>query len=375
LEKKRICLLTSGHPPFDERIFWKFGKTMVENKFDVVIIASTTDLHTTKEDIQLNCFSGVNLNKKNKIEKFYKSVLSYKPDVIICFEHLPVIAASKYKSETDKNVKLILDITEYYPHQNTLNEFMGVIKFLKFIQLFLFNIYISNLVDSIIIGETNKAKLYNWIAPFKTKTIIGYYAPKKHFNFTEPALNQLITFCFLGEQSKERGFFNFLELISKVSNNSLLKFKVILIGSSFKDNNIQNSLLKCLINSNNVEIEQTERIDYNKLGEVMSKSNFFIDLREKNKIFNKSLPIRVFDYMACGRPIIFSNLDSLSGFTDIKLFTHLIEPNDVNKAVSIISYYLNNRNIYLAHCKAARKQFYEKYNWEFLESKLLEIID
>jgi len=23
LENKKICLITSGHPPFDDRIFWK----------------------------------------------------------------------------------------------------------------------------------------------------------------------------------------------------------------------------------------------------------------------------------------------------------------------------------------------------------------
>jgi len=374
LEKKKICLLTSGHPPFDERIYWKFGKTFVEHRFEVIIIASTTDLNIKEDEIQLHCFNGNEFNKKKKVEEFYNILLQYQPDIIICFEHLPVIAASKYQKLKNKNVNLILDITEYYPHQNTLNEFVGVSKLLKFIQLFLFNVYTSNLVDSIIVGETNKAKLYKWIAPFKTKSIIGYYAPKKYFNFVEPALDQLITFCFLGEQTSERGFFNFLEVISKVSNKSNYKYKVNLIGSSFNNKDLQNKLLKSLLNTDNVTIEYYDRLDYNKLGEIMNESNFFIDLREKNIIFNRSVPIRIFDYMAIGRPIIFSNLDSLSGLTGIDLFTHLIEPDEVDKAAAIIDYYLENRDIYLTNCKAARKQFEEKYNWELLENRLLEVI-
>jgi glycosyltransferase involved in cell wall biosynthesis len=147
-----------------------------------------------------------------------------------------------------------------------------------------------------------------------------------------------------------------------------------LIGSSFIDKEIQTKLLTNLIDLENVMIKQFERIEFNQLSELMSESNFFIDLREKNIIFNRSLPIRIFDYMACGRPIIFSNLESLTQLTDIQSFTHLIEPEDVDKAVEIVKNYLENKKPYLSHCIEARKLFEEKYNWEAVEPKLLEII-
>jgi len=44
LNKKKICILTSGHPPFDERIFWKFGNSIKNAGYDVSIICSTQNI-------------------------------------------------------------------------------------------------------------------------------------------------------------------------------------------------------------------------------------------------------------------------------------------------------------------------------------------
>jgi glycosyltransferase involved in cell wall biosynthesis len=375
LSNKNICILTSGHQPFDERIFWKFGITIAENQFDVLIISSTEKLITEKSGINFNCFDGNNFSKNQKIENFYRLIIDFKPDSAICCEPLTIIPAQKYKRLNNSKFKIILDVTEFYPHQNTLNQFSGIKRIMKYFQLSLFNIYTSNLADKIIAGETNKLKLYKVIAPFKKKSIITYYAPKKYFKFSELKINGELVFCFLGEQSEERGFFRFLEVISNLSHSIDFRIKIILIGSAFVNQNIQTQLLKSLIDSEKVMIEQLRRIDYCDLSSVLAKSHFFIDLREKNKIFNRSLPIRIFDYLACGRPIIFSNLNSLDELDNLTPFIYLVDPFNVNEVVGIIVKYLNNPELYYEHCRQARKSFEVKYNWEAIETKLLEAVN
>ena len=375
LSYRKICILTSGHPPFDERIFWKFGVTLAENQFDVLIISSTENLIAEKSGINFNCFDGNNFSKNQKIENFYRLIIDFKPDTAICCEPLTIIPAQKYKRLNNSKFKIILDVTEFYPHQNTLNQFSGMKRIMKYIQLSLFNIYASNLADRIIVGETNKLKLYKVFAPFKKKSIITYYAPKKYFKFSELKINGELVFCFLGEQSEERGFFRFLEVISNLSHSIDFRIKIILIGSSFVNQNIQNQLLKSLIDSDKVVIEHLRRIDYCELSFVLAKSHFFIDLRGKNKIFNRSLPIRIFDYLACGRPIIFSNLNSLSELDNLTPFVNLVDPLNVNEVVRIIVKYLDNPELYYEHCRQARKSFEVKYNWESIETKLLEVVN
>ena len=369
MSKKRICLITSGHPPFDERIFWKFGITLVENNFDVMVISSDKEMRIERKEIKINSFNGINLDKRNKIEVFFNLLKNFDPQVIICSEPLPVIAAIKYRRTQKTGVKVILDVTEYYPHQNALRGLHGINKYFTYLKLFLFNVYTANLTNQIIIGEKNKAILYNWIAPFKRKSIIGYYSPKKFFNYSYKDLSNPITFCYLGEHSEERGFYKLLNVVKRISSNSNHSFKLIFIGSS------SNEQIQYLDGIKNIEIEEIDWTEYDRLSEVLNKSNFFIDLRDKNKIFNRSIPIRIFDYMACGRPVIFSNLDSLSELSDIKPFTHLVEPDDINAVAKILNAYFDNNGLYFEHCQAARNLFEDKYNWELLEGKLLKLIN
>ncbi len=368
MNKKRICLVTSGHPSFDERIFWKFGLTLTENDFEVMIISSNEQLQTEKKGIKINSFNGNDLDKNNKIKRFYNFINDFNPQIIICSEPLPVIAAVKFRRQQKSIVKVILDVTEFYPHQNALKGLNGFRKYLKYLKLFLFNVYAANAANQLIIGEKNKAKLFNWIALFKKKDIIGYYSPKKFFNYSYKDLSNPITFCYLGEQSKERGFYRFINVIKKLSLNSNYSFRLIFIGSS------TDSPIKYLNVNKNIEIEEMNWVEYDELSDVMNKANFFLDLRDKNKIFNRSMPIKVFDYMACGRPVIFSNLDSLSELSDIRSFTYLVEPDQIDTVVKILNNYLSNKELYLEHCQAARRLFEEKYNWELLGDKLLKLI-
>lgn len=375
MEHKNICLLTSGHPSFDERIFWKFGKTFSEKDFNVTIISSTEDLSIKRDGINISSFNANQLSKKEKIDNFFNLLKEVKPDFIICSEPLPLLPASKYKNKINPACKIILDVTEFYPHQNTLNNFKGLKKFLVYLYLHSFNIYASNLADGIISGEINKSKLYKWIAPLKKKIIIGYFALKKYFQFISHNVKSELVFSYLGEQTEERGFFRFIEVIAKLSKAVNKKILLNLIGSGKNNKELLKTLLENLIDSKSVEIKFLDRIDYDKLPALLADSDFFIDLRSKTRIFNRSIPIRLFDYIAVGRPIIFSNLDSIKAYPDVSNLIHLVEPEDTDSAVKIIVQYLNDENLYIQKCKELNYNFEKQYNWELLGENLISFIN
>jgi glycosyltransferase involved in cell wall biosynthesis len=78
--------------------------------------------------------------------------------------------------------------------------------------------------------------------------------------------------------------------------------------------------------------------------------------------------------MACGKPVIYSNLDSLNEIEDVNKFAFLVEPDDLDKALGKISFYLKNSELLNEDSRIARKLFEEKYNWESIEVKLIEIV-
>ncbi len=96
MEKKKICLVTSGHPPFDDRLFWKFGNSIINVGYDVSIICSTQNIIKVVDGINILGFDSSALTPKEKINQFVNLIDSVKPDLLICEEMLPAFAAIKY---------------------------------------------------------------------------------------------------------------------------------------------------------------------------------------------------------------------------------------------------------------------------------------
>jgi glycosyltransferase involved in cell wall biosynthesis len=104
---------------------------------------------------------------------------------------------------------------------------------------------------------------------------------------------------------------------------------------------------------------------------LISDTDIFIDLRKKDYENDRCLPIRLFYFMAMGRPVIFSDLKSLRKIPEFTTFGFRVVPDAHNKIAAHISDYLDNRELYLTHCSEARRLFEKKYNWAAIESQLM----
>ena len=65
-----ISFLTSGHDPFDDRIFYHMARSLRDHNNNVLIISSKLDLIEVADGITLNCFAGDDLTKRDKIFNF-----------------------------------------------------------------------------------------------------------------------------------------------------------------------------------------------------------------------------------------------------------------------------------------------------------------
>lgn len=373
-KRKRIAIITSGHSSYDDRIFWRFGISLQQNSFEVTVISSVEEMNIVEHGIQIKSFAGKSLEKKDKILMFFNFLMQIKPDLIICCEPLTILAAVKYRKSSLKRVRILSDITEYYPHQNLLKKYKGLKRLFVYLFYFLFNAYTANLVNALIIGEKKKAKLYNWISPLIPKHLVGYYTPKRFFRYKPIEMSSTITIGYIGEVSTERGIFSFLEVIKEIASSYNEKNFIIKIIGSISAGISFNDINNLISDINNISIKYESWVGYNKLSDALSQVHIVIDLREKNIIYNRSLPIKIFDCLAVGRPIIISNLDSLKDFDDLEKFGFVVEPNNTKEIVLVLSKYLEDKNLYQRHSEQANHLFLNKYNWEILENNFLSII-
>lgn len=374
MQRKRISMITSGHPPFDERIFWKFAKSLKNAGYEVSVLCSTQYLSTNRDSIIVQGFESKDLTRKTKIIKLFKLLESSEPDLIICSEMLPVFAALRYK-KIKRDVKIILDITEWYP-ENVAFKFNGIKRWIKYLQLFLPYVFVLQKIDHIIIGEQSKKRRYDILAFNKSKTIIGYYPVLKYFNYKKPDLeNEKIVFGYAGVLTFERGITNLLRITNTVAQKYQDKKIKLLIFGKFTYQNEEKEFHQLLLKYNSIEVEFVDWMDYDKMSSVIERMDICFDLRKKNFIYSNSLPIKIFEYMACGKPFIYSDIKPIRDEIDIDKSGLLVDPDNEDEVIKAIEKYLQDPKLAEIHSANSRRLIEDEKNWENESLKLIDLID
>lgn len=370
----KIAILTSGHSPFDERLFYKFARSLKNNNFETAIFCSTQIVDETKDEIIIKGFASENLNKRGKINKFRDLLIEFKPDVIICAEILPILAAHKYKKELNQICKIIYDVTEWYP-ESYFTKLPFYIYYLLYPVLYVFQYFTIQKVDAIIFGEERKIKRFNLLAPTKKKKLISYYPVLKYFNYSPPSFNgNELTICFTGLLKEDRGIFRFINAARLIAEHyPSMKLHIKLIGK-FPDELTKEKVISKIKGISNCEIKIIDWQPYYKISELLKDVDICFDLREYNFIHNNSLPIKLFEFMACGKPVIYSNIPAIKDLFKDDLFGYFINPNNQNEVFEKMNNYINDKNILERHSKKGRELAEKFYNWENIEKDLIDFI-
>jgi glycosyltransferase involved in cell wall biosynthesis len=370
---KNITIVTSGHPPFDERIFWKFAQSFKNNGHSVTIICSTMDISKEEEGIKLKGFNEENISKREKINKLLAYVSESIPDIIICCEPVTIIAASKFRKK-NKAVKVIADITEWYP-ENVAYKYSFLKRQLIFFFLYFFNIFAVNRADALIIGEEGKKKRYDLIAPTKKKIIIGYYPVLKYFKNIPTVIHSEFVFCYAGLISFERGIKNLIRAASRVAKrHPYMVIRVKLLGK-FQDAGEQREFITFAESFKNLKIEYAGWTSYDKIYDHLKDVHLCFDLRVKNFIYNNSLPIKIFEYMAAGKPFIFSDIRPIrEEIPQYEYCGQLVNPKDITEIAEAAEKYLKDRELMSIHSRNGRMIIEKGKNWEMESVKLIDFI-
>ena len=326
------------------------------------------------DEIVIKGFDGISYPKRQKVNEFYKLITQFDPDLIICSEMLPVFAALKFMKQ-HKHTRIILDITEWFP-ENVAFKYTGLKRWIKYLQLFLPYIFILQKMDHLIIGELAKKKRYDILAANKLKTIIGYYPVLKYFNYKTPDFTKdEIVFGYAGVITYERGIQKLLKASLSIAQKYPSKKFILLLFGKFTYQNEERDFKQKISYLNNFKVEFVDWTDYDKMSPIVEKMDLCFDLRERNFIYNNSLPIKIFEYMACGKPFIYSDINPIKEELDYTKYGQLVNPENEIEIIEAIEYYLNNPDLIVQHSMNARRTIEENKNWEHESIKLIGIIN
>ena len=152
------------------------------------------------------------------------------------------------------------------------------------------------------------------------------------------------------------------------------KFKLLLFGK-FTYQNEEAEFKQKTSSLKNLEVEFADWTDYDKMSSVIERMDICFDLRERNFIYRNSLPIKIFEYMACGKPFIYSDIKPIRNEIDCERFGILVNPDDQTEIINAIETYLNKPEIAIQHSVNARKLIEDGKNWESESKKLIELVN
>ena len=266
------------------------------------------------------------------------------PQIIICDTPKAIREARK----AYKNAIIVYDITEWYPSKKNLRNISPWLKPLKWCILVIANIYAGLATNAFIFGEYYKARPFRVLFPWKRHLYLSYYPSLNYIHPTTPRdLSTEVRLFYAGQKTAEKGYER-VQRVAKLCQEKMPDKHFVLTavnGLSFED-----------------------------FCQEITKHDIFLDLRDNDIENTHCLPIKLFYYMAAGRPVIYSDLKAIHRGAPEIVNDSLFEPNDIEFIAQKICDYIRQPNYYREISSRNMSLAKTKYNWEFLDKVFIQFI-
>jgi len=366
-DRVKVCILTSVHPVFDARIFHKEAKTLVKAGYKVVLIAQ----HSKEETVD-----GVRIvplpTPKNRFERMTKVVwklfrLALKEKAQIYHFHDPELIPVGIVLTLFGN-KVIYDVHEYYSEViPARGELKRGFKFIRFIT----NVFIERIpfliFDLLVFPTYSLEKEHN--IPSKSLTLINF--PNiENIKESDNSLNwetKKFDIVHLGTISPPR--MKFMLDVATELGKSQENFKWLFLG-------ISQDTINWVKRNHNREFVQShivfvEKVRYFEALKYVENSRIGFNYHPYEKRFLVAVPVKVFEYMMMGLPVITTALPELNKCLKNNVHALLIDSQDPVRYSEAIKSLLDDIGKALALGVKGRKLIMEELNWEKSEAKKL----
>ena len=372
-----VCIITTVHPPFDTRIFYKQAKSLVKAGYKVVLIAQSNE-----EKI----IDGIKIlpipKPKNRMSRMvfaswqaYKKAKKEKADIY--HFHDPELIPMALLLKATRN-KVIYDIHEDVPKQILSKEWIW--KPLRIFIAKLFNIAEKKAAcyfDAVVTATPTIAEIFNndYIKvsvvqnfPLLHELLIkdkNHDENNKQGKYTK--LNNAVV--YVGGITLIRGAKEMIESVSLLPESYGLK---LLLGGKFDPPALEDELRRYR------GWERTEFLgwlDRKQVAEALTEARAGLVIIHPEPRYMVSYPVKMFEYMAAGLPVIASHFPLWEEIIGGNRSGLTVDPLNPEAIAAAIMYLLDNPEEAEEMGKRGRKAVEEKYNWPVEEKKLLKIYD
>ncbi len=384
----KICFLADKHGLYDDRIYWKMAVPLKEKGYDVyyLLISDEEKNGITKEGIKydklkVKTFSANRylnfilkiINPNNNYKKLFNKAANLHAD-IYHFHDLWINRIGRKLKNLKNNPVVFYDAREPYAEDYiSYTNAKGIYKYV----IILFSKYVdywekkmSKNYDLIISNEEIvRDKFRKKLGINKAETIFNYTDIYKNYNDT-PSANKKYDFIYCGGITELRGAYKILEA-TEIVRKKIPSIKVVLLGK-YSPETLKKDLQDYIhINGLQMNIELLSEVNYSEVSKYYNKSKIGLVTLLRSKTFEISMPIKVFEYMAFGLPIIGSNFGHIKNYIEKENCGITVNPDNPENIATAMIELLTNKKKYEMYSKNGRRATLTKFKWDIEFNRLL----
>lgn len=389
----KICILTH-HAPLDDRNYYKEGISLRKAGYKVDIITSRGYYDEVKDNIHLKGFKGtllpsllgvgIVLNVFAQQIRFFHLGLKENADVYHVPEFDLFIIAYLIKlvqSIRRKRAYVIHDVHDFYLEPSLQGRKAKLWERVLVPLLRSLDKKVSRRIDFTIGSEEPKIQKYlDYGISSKKIGVIENYVRLDLFQVQTKDFNaQDFVLGYVGGLTFARGIDKLAMGAVDFAKKNKVRIKLLLVGR-FRIKEEEKLFLKyCEENIAFIEIEVTGWIPHPEVPRQIARMDIcfllFFDSKYYDKVLSgKTGPIKMYEYMACGKPTIAVNLKALKDTIEESKCGIVFDQKGGIEGISrAIEYYFRNPQQISEHGGNGRRVVEKQYNWSIAEKKLLEI--
>lgn len=351
----KVCHFTSVHKRFDARIFYKECISLSKNGFKVFLVVADNNGDEEKHNINI-IDVGRNESRLGRIlftaYRTYKKALKINANIYHFHDPELLLYGVLLKL---KGKKVIYDVHEDVPRQLLTKPYLN--SFFQKIISYLFE-RLENKISTIFSGIICATPFITKRFKKNNQCVINInnfpIVEKQEFRDYEKKYDLV----YVGHISKLRGFD---EMCNAIRNTNT----TIALAGVFSPESLQKSV------NNNHNIFYLGYLNRNQTYNLLIKSKVGLVLLHKTESYETSLPVKMFEYLLAGIPVITSNFPLWEEIIKKNDCGICVNPQSLKEIIEAINYLLKNPKIANAMGKRGRELILEKYNWDLEEKNLV----
>jgi glycosyltransferase involved in cell wall biosynthesis len=369
-----VCIITSVHRPFDQRIFYKQARSLAAEGHQVTLIAPADFERQAREGVQVLGVPRPQSRWQRPLVwlRLLRHALELKPDLVHFHDPELLLIAPLLRMGLSRSVPIVYDVHEYFV--DSIAHKVWILPFLRGPTAWLASIMERTLgrsVDGLVFVVEEQAQFYEgWRA---TQAVVHNYPEAAAFADPVPLPDfpsDRFRLIYIGSLFARRGIMTMLEALSELVPSA--PETLLILGGAFESRDFEEQVVAFIAQHGlDAHVVLLGWVDHAQLKDYLASADiaWLPGLRVK-QYQRQSISTKLLESMLMGLPIVTSDHPHRRQFVDEAECGFSVTADDPGAHAEAILWLYHNRDAGRAMGARGRQLILDKYTWE-AESSIL----